>query len=391
MPPEKHALLGASSSQRWLACTPSARLEEGFPDTGSEYAAEGSLAHALAELKLRRYFTTDLTKRKHTMRHNKIKSNNLYQPEMEGYTDTYTEYVKNIDMAYASTPFVAIETRVDYSVYAPEGFGTADCIVIGGDTMHVIDFKYGKGVPVYAENNSQMMLYALGALNLYGFLYSIKNVVLTIVQPRIDNISEWIVYTDDLYAWAADVVQPRAKLAYAGEGDFVAGDHCRFCKARAQCLERAAHDFCEIEQKYNTDIKPALLTDSDLGDLLQRAEPFYRWLEDVQNYALTAVLDGKSIPGWKAVEGVSRRKFDDVDATFADLTAAGVAGALLYERKPITLVAVEKLLGKQQFNELCGSHVIKPAGKPTLVPESDTRPAYSPAAADFKNIEAKNK
>lgn len=389
MPPRGHALLGAANAHRWLICTRSARLEEQFPDQGSSFAAEGSLAHELAELKLRQYFTTELTKRTCTTRHNKIKKNELYQPEMETNTDTYLEYVKELAMAYPATPFVAIENKIDFSAYVPEGFGTADCIVIGGDKMHVIDFKYGKGVPVSAEENPQMMLYALGALNRYAMLYAVNTITLSIVQPRIDNMSSWDITPDRLYSWAAEYVQPRAKLAYAGEGDFAAGEHCRFCKARAQCSERAVHDFCEIEQKYNPDITPALLSDSDLGDLLRRAEPFKRWLEDVQNYALSAVLDGKSIPGWKAVEGISRRKFDDVDAAFADLTAAGIQETLLYERKPLTLAAVEKLLGKQQFNELCGAHVIKPVGKPTLVPESDKRPAYSPAAADFENIETK--
>lgn len=387
MPPERHALLSASGAARWLNCPPSARLEMQFPDAGSQFAAEGSLAHALAELKLQQYFTTQsISKRAFTLRHNKIKRSDLYTPEMEGHTDAYVDYVKGVAMGYDATPFVSIETRVDYSVYAPEGFGTADCIIIGGDTMHVIDFKYGKGVPVYAESNPQMMLYALGALNLYGFLYNVKEIVLAIVQPRIDNTNAWTIYADDLYTWAADVVQPRAKLAYAGEGNFNAGEHCRFCKARAQCRERAAQDFESIEQRFTAQETPQLLSDDELGELLQRAEPFRRWLDDVQRYALEAVLDGKEVPGWKAVEGVSRRKFDDVDATFADLTAAGVQEALLYERNPLTLAAVEKLLGKPQFDKLCGAHVIKPVGKPTLVPESDKRPAYSSAAADFENI-----
>lgn len=389
MPPKGHALLSASSAHRWLNCTPSARLEEQYPDKGSSFAAEGSLAHELAELKLRQYFTTELTKRTCTLRHNKIKKDELYQAEMETHTDRYLEYVKEIAMAQSAMPFVAIESKVDFSAYVPEGFGTADCIVISGDQMHVMDFKYGKGVPVSAEENPQMMLYALGALNRYALLYNINTVTLSIVQPRIDNMSEWSTAPDALYGWAAEYVQPRAKLAYDGKGAFAAGEHCRFCKARAQCSERAVHDFYEIEQKYSPDIAPALLSDSALGDLLHRAEPFKRWLEDVQNYALSAVLDGKSVPGWKAVEGVSRRKFDDVDAAFADLTAAGVQEIMLYERKPLTLAAVEKLLGKQQFNELCGAHVIKPAGKPTLVPESDKRPAYSRAATDFENIETK--
>lgn len=384
MPPITHAKLGASSAARWLACPPSADLCERFPDKGSSFAAEGTLAHELAELKVRKHFTP-MSKTAYTQAYNKIKKDELYTPEMDHVTDDYLEYIKDCAIQYDAAPSVICEVQVDFSAYVPGGYGTADCIMLGGGTMRVIDFKYGKGVPVSAEENPQMMLYAIGALAQYSLLYRIDKVILTIAQLRLGAPEEWETTPDELYKWAGEYVQPRAKLAWEGKGDFAPGSHCRFCKVRAQCKALAESNM--TIERYQPSSEPNLLSDTEIGDVLVHAEPFIKWLEAVKEYALGAVLEGKTIPGWKAVEGRSVRQFDDVDQAFSDLKAAGVDEALLYERKPLTLAAVEKLLGKAQFAELCSAHIIKPHGKPALAPESDKRPAYSRAAADFEAIE----
>lgn len=384
MPPITHAKLGASSAARWLACPPSADLCERFPDKGSSFAAEGTLAHELAELKVRKHFTP-MSKTAYTRAYNKIKKDELYTPEMDHVTDDYLEYIKDCAIQYDAAPSVICEVQVDFSAYVPGGYGTADCIMLGGGTMRVIDFKYGKGVPVSAEENPQMMLYAIGALAQYSLLYRIDKVILTIAQLRLGAPEEWETTPDELYKWAGEYVQPRAKLAWEGKGDFAPGSHCRFCKVRAQCKALAESNM--TIERYQPSSEPNLLSDTEIGDVLVHAEPFIKWLEAVKEYALGAVLEGKTIPGWKAVEGRSVRQFDDVDQAFSDLKAAGVDEALLYERKPLTLAAVEKLLGKAQFAELCSAHIIKPHGKPALAPESDKRPAYSRAAADFEAIE----
>ncbi len=386
MPPIKHALLGASSAEQWLACPPSARLSESVPDKGSNYAAEGTLAHELAELKVRKHFTP-MAKSAFTRAHNKIKKDELYTTEMEHVTDAYLDYLKDCAMQYDAPPAVACEVQVNFSGYVPEGYGTADCIMLGGSTMRVIDFKYGQSPnnKVQVEHNPQLMLYAVGALAQYAMLYKIERVVLTIAQLRLGEPEEWETTPDELYKWAAEYVQPRAKLAWEGKGEFKTGHHCQFCKVKATC--RAYEEANMSIECYSPASDPRLLSDAEIGDVLNRAEPFVKWLEAVRVYALDAVLEGRPIPGWKAVEGRSVRQFDDLDQTFADLQAAGIDEAVLYERKPLTLAAVEKLLGKKQFAELCGTHIIRPMGKPALAPESDKRPPYSRAAADFEDIQ----
>lgn len=385
MPPVTHALLGASSAHRWLACPPSARLSEKFGDTAGVFAQEGTLAHSLAELKVRSYFTV-MAKSAYTRSYNKIKKDELFNAEMDNVTDEYLDYIKDLAMTFDAPPVVACEVKVNFSGYVPDGFGTADLVMIGGNTLRVIDFKYGKGVPVEVEDNAQMKLYALGAQAQYALLYKVERVILSIAQLRLGPPTSWETTPDELYKWASEYVQPRAQQAYEGKGEFRAGDHCRFCRAKAKCRAYAAANMAVTEQ-HTPDEDPALLSDEEIGKLLTRAEPFLKWFGAVQTYALDAALDGKTIPGWKAVEGRSVRQFDDIDAAFADLRAAGIEDALLYERKPLTLSGVERLLGKKQFAELCGGHVVKPAGKPTLVPESDSRKPYSRAAADFAAIE----
>ena len=392
----KHAILPASGAARWMACTPSARLEEQFPDTGSEYAAEGTLAHSIAELKVRKKFVEPMGPRTYHTRLNKLKKDPLYQDEMDRYTDDYLDYVFKVYLSYPSKPHVAVELKLDLSRYAPESFGTGDCIILGGDTLHVIDFKYGKGVVVSPEHNPQLMLYGLGALEAYGMLYNPTHIVLTIFQPRAegDTVKEWEISRDDLINWGTFTVRPAAEAAFAGKGEFKPGDWCRFCRARATCRARAGvntalEDFGSPNSKTETGKlpMPPLLTDAEVGDVLQRGINIEKWLSDLKEYALSAVLDGKEIPGWKAVEGRSRREFDDITKAFNDLKAAGIDEAMLYERRPLTLAAVEKVLGKPKFAEIAGSHIIQQPGKPTLVPQSDKRPPYNPkptAEEDFK-------
>ncbi|MDE5917073.1 MAG: DUF2800 domain-containing protein, partial [Oscillospiraceae bacterium] len=227
-----HALLSASSSKKWLNCTPSARLEEQFPSTETVYTREGTLAHSIAELKVRKYFIEPMPLKAFNSSLKKLQKDELYDSEMLTYTDTYLEYIQNIAYGCNSKPFVAVEKKLDYSHIVPEGFGTGDCILINGNTLYIIDFKYGKGVPVYAENNTQMLLYAIGALNAYGFIYDIKNIVMSIVQPRLDNISEHTISVSELNEWA-ESIKPTAELAFKGEGEFNEGEWCRFCRAKA--------------------------------------------------------------------------------------------------------------------------------------------------------------
>ena len=376
-----HALLSASSSHRWLNCPPSARLCEGYDDKGSDFAAEGTDAHALCEFKLRTALGMEGK--------NPTEDLSWYSSEMEECANGYVSFVMELVEEAKKTcpdPVVLIEQRLDYSKYVEEGFGTGDCLIIADGTLHIVDYKHGRGVLVEADDNPQMKLYALGALARYALLYKVERVILSIAQLRLGEPTEWETTPDELYKWASEYVRPRAQQAYNGEGEFHAGDHCRFCRAKAKCRAYAEANMAVTEQ-HTPDEDPALLTDEEIGRLLTRAEPFLKWFGAVQTYALDAALGGKTIPGWKAVEGRSVRQFDDIDAAFADLRAAGIEDALLYERKPLTLSGVERLLGKKQFAELCGGHVVKPAGKPTLVPESDNRKPYSRAAADFAAIE----
>lgn len=380
-----HALLSASSAARWLACPPSARLCEQFPDTQSEYAAEGTLAHEIAELKLRKALIEPMGPRKFGKALKELQSNPLYQPEMDKHTDTYVDYVLGIVHAHSSPPYVAVERRLDYSAYVPEGYGTGDCIIIGGDTLHIVDFKYGKGVPVSAEGNPQMRLYALGAVTEYGFLYPIQRVHMAIVQPRLDSISEDTISLDELLAWG-ESIKPIAQQAYDGEGEFNPGDHCRFCRAKAVCRARAE---AQTALEVFSGLKPPLISDAEVGQLLERGRNLAAWLKDLEEYALSRCLEGGEIPGWKVVEGRSSRQYVDQDAAFKALMEAGIDEAVLYERKPLSVAQLEKVLGKAEYRRLLEEpgHVKVEPGKPTLVPISDKREAITnhiTAAEAFK-------
>ena len=386
-----HALLSASGAHRWLLCTPSAMLEEQFPDTTSEAAREGTLAHELAELKVRNYFNpADISKRKLNAQIKKMKENELWQDEMLGHTDTYIDYIRDVSIKLPSQPYVAVEKRLDLGAYVPEGFGTADCIMLQGEDLFVLDFKYGKGVPVSAEENPQMMLYALGAYKAYCFLYPISRIHMSIIQPRLDNISEWECSLEELLKFG-QYVSERAALAVKGEGDFCPGEkQCRFCMAKQQCRARADHN---IRMAFSPDKgkMPPLISSEEAGRYLLEGEDLEKWLKDLKEWALAECLAGKQVPGWKAVEGRGSRDWTDMEAAFEKLTKSGVTEeAMLWEKKPLTLAQIEKLVGKKDFQDAVGEFVIKKPGKPALVKESDKREAITnkvTAAEAFKEDE----
>ena len=368
-----HALLGPSSASRWRACPPSVRLCEQFEDVESEYAKEGSLAHEIAELKVRKLIDPGLTSRKFTSAMKKLKEKELYQEEMQGYTDEYVEFIQEQMYSYPTTPHVAVEQKVDFSQYIPGGFGTADCILISDDTLHVIDFKYGKGVPVSVENNAQLLLYALGSYLAYEMIYPIEHIKMSIVQPRLNDIDTWECNLDYLLAFAK-IAQEKAVMALNGDGDFNNGEHCRFCKAKAICkarananLELAKYEFKAADQ----------LTLEEIGQILEKAKDLDKWVKEIEKYALSESLKGNNIPGWKAVNGKGSRSFKNTDDAIKVLKENGIAEELLYERKYLTLAQMEKVIGKKDFNNLVGNLIVMNVGKPTLVEASDKREAIT--------------
>lgn len=384
MSDKKHSLLSASGAHRWLACPASALLEQEFPDTSSEAAAEGTLAHELAELKLRHFFDTiGFGRQKYTRAVNKLKKDPLYKEEMDRYTDEYLDFVRKASFTFESEPSRGIEKRIYFGKYTladpedkNEGYGTADCILVGGGVIHIIDFKYGKGVPVSAEGNPQLGLYALGAYETYSMLYPTERVRLSIVQPRLENgDSTWEVSIQELLAWG-DYVKGRAELARSGEGPFQPGEsQCRFCRARAQCRARADSN---IKLAFETQKKPPLISNEEVGAYLRQGEDVAKWLKDLQEYALAECLAGRAVKGWKAVEGRGSREWTDMDAAFGQLISSGTAPEeMLYEKKPLTLAQVEKLVGKAEFEEQVGAYVVKKPGKPALVQEADKRKAIT--------------
>lgn len=383
--PTQHALLSASGAHRWLHCTGSPLLEKDFPDSTSVYAQEGTLAHYLCELKLMAY-TGEIPKRKLTSMKNKLMKSELWQPEMDSTSEAYLDYIKDITMSYTVKPVILTEKKVDFSRYVPEGFGTADCLILAGDTLHVVDYKHGKGVVVDADHNPQMMLYALGAMSELSLLYRFKFVHMTIVQPRVNNISEFTMTADELIEWGEKVVKPKAEAAMSGKGEFEAGDWCRFCRAKRQCKTRyESNDSLYPELSAQHD--PRLITLDELGEYLRRGRDMAAWLEDMKEYALSESLAGADVPGWKAVEGRGSRAFTDTDEAVDTLIKNGIDESVLYERRVLTLAQMEKAVGKKAFGEIVGNLVVKNPGKPTLVEESDKRPKITnqPTAADVFN------
>ncbi len=370
--PNDHALLSASSSERWIHCPPSARLSESCEDRGSDYAAEGTDAHSLCEYKLKKLLgmetedpTEDLTYYDQVM-----------EDSASGYAAFVLEQVEAAKETY-SDPVVMVEQRVDFSRWVEQGFGTADCLIIADGVLQVIDFKYGLGVLVSAEENPQMMCYALGALELFDDIYDISTIRMTIFQPRRDNLSTYELPKEELLRWAEEVLKPAADLAFAGDGSFLCGEWCVFCRAKNTCRARAAANMALAEYDFR---HPPLLTDNDGEDILSRVDDLVAWVFDIKEYALQQAVVGKTWAGWKLVEGRSNRRFTNDAAVAAAVEKAGFDP---YEQKLLSVTAMQKLLGKTRFNELLSGFIEKPQGKPTLVPESDKRPAMNDAKNDF--------
>lgn len=401
MPPaEYHATLGPSAAKRWINCPASVSLGAGVEKTTSKYAEAGRTAHELAELKARKRFTP-MNKRTYTSQLKKIQAGEFYASEMEGYTDLYVEVLEQHAMSFAAPPFIALETAVPIGAYTselkPDGSpatGTADCIQIGGDTLWITDYKNGSGVPVDADHNPQMQLYALGALQLYAPVYGdmIRTVRMTIVQPALKSVSDFEIGRAELEAWGREVVIPAAARATSADpGAPCPGEWCRFCPVEHTCRARAeknlaleAFGFAQPangEQVVAGDTR--LLTDAEIGDILRRGADLLAWYSGLKDYALQACLDGREITGFKAVEGRGSREWDNLDAAFRDLQARGIAEALLWERKPATVAGLEKAIGKASFAQLAGDHIRKAPGKPTLVEASDKRPPYNAAQIAF--------
>lgn len=372
MPPKGHAVLSASSAKRWINCPPSARLCENYDDKSSDYAAEGTDAHALCEYKLKKLLGIEAI--------DPTENLTWYNVEMgecaEGYASYILELVEKAKQT-CSDPVVLIEQRVDFSRWVPEGFGTADCIVIADGVINVVDYKHGKGIEVSAAENPQMMLYALGALEIFDGIYDIDEVRMTIYQPRKSNISVSVIEKDELLEWAQNGLIYKAKLAYEGQGDFHCGEWCRFCKAKAECRERAAANMELARYEFQ---EPNLLKDDEIVEILCKIDELTAWASDIKEYALKQAINGKEWTGWKLVEGRSNRKYINENAAAKIVENAGFDP---YEHKVLGITAMQKMLGKAKFNELLGDFIEKPQGKPTLVPEGDKRPAINTAKNDF--------
>lgn len=368
----KHALLSASSSHRWLNCPPSARLCENYEDQSGDFAAEGTDAHSLCEHKLKTALGIDSD--------DPIENLTWYNEEMEECANGYVSYVLEI-LAEAQKEtkdaIVMIEQRLDFSKYVESGFGIGDCVLVADNTLNVVDYKYGKGVEVSADHNPQMMLYALGALELFDTLYDIDKVTMTIYQPRLANISVCTIPTPELFEWAENVLKPTAELAYKGEGEFHSGEWCKFCKARNECRARAEVNLSLAKYEFK---KPPLLNDAEIADILSHVDELTSWAADIKDFALKQAVSGKKWEGWKLVEGRSNRKYVNEDLV-ADIVKK--AGFNPYEEKLLGITAMQKMLGNKRFNELLANQTIKPAGKPALVPETDERPEITTANNDF--------
>lgn len=363
---KQHALLSASGAHRWMNCTPSARLEQEFEDSSGKSAAEGTAAHALAEHKLRRALKV----------RSKKPVSKYDSDEMDSYTDGYVEFIRKL-ITHAkqecSDPVVLVEQRLDFSKYVPSGFGTGDCLIIADGTLHIIDLKYGKGVLVEADDNPQMKLYALGALQLFDGIYDVNAVSMTIYQPRRENVSTHTVFKESLYQWA--------ELAFKGEGEYVPGEHCQFCRAAVKCRARAEVKLNLARLQFAL---PPLLTDEDIEEILTLLDDLTSWANQIKAYALeAAVSHGKEWQGFKLVEGRSNRRYANEEAVAEAAKAAGYHD--IYRQSLVTLTEMERLIGKVKFQEILGGLIEKPSGKPTLVPLSDKRQAINTSAKhDFK-------
>ena len=384
----QHAILSASGSHRWLHCTPSALLEKDVPDSGSDYAREGSLAHAYCAKALKE--SLGIGTKGEDIEIEELQG--YFTDEMPGHVETYTDIVLGkFEEAKKSTPdaVLMVEQRLDFSKYIPEGFGTGDAIIVADGTLEICDFKYGKGVEVSAIANSQMMIYALGAYERFSDEYRIERVRMTIIQPRIGNLSEYELEIDQLLYWADHVLTPTAKKAIKGEGEQVAGDWCQFCKVKCQCkalAKRCTEDFDALQESGTT---AELMTNDDIARLLPKLSDIKKWAEAVGEYALDRALKGDKFPGYKLVEGRSIRKIIDEEAAASKLTAEGFDADNLYKPRALKgITDLEGIVGKKNLATLLDGILVKPQGKPALVPESDKRPPLNSnsAESDFESI-----
>ena len=375
-----HSDLGPSSSERWLKCTPSAVLSAQFQDKPSVYAEEGTFLHELCELKLHRYLgdmTADVIERQYA----EHRDNDFYSDEAEEVTDVYVNHCIEVVEAIRLScpdPYIAVEHRLDFSEYVPDGFGTGDFIAIADGVIEVIDFKGGRGVRVNADHNSQLMLYGLGALLEFDPLYDIRTVRMTIVQPRLQNISSFEMDADELIKWADEYLRPRALLAQKGEGEFCAGEHCRWCKARHTCRARSEY-FMQLARR---DFKqPDVLTDEEIADMLPIAEALNNWVQDLLSFATQQAVEGKQWTGYKLVAGRTVRKYTNEAEVIRACTDAGYTD--IYKTTLLGVGDLEKRMGRKAFREVLGDLVYKPEGAPLLVPISDPRQTISSAVSDF--------
>lgn len=362
--PDKHSRLGPSGAERWIHCPPSVALTESMPDEQTVFAAEGTAAHALAEYKVCCALH---------LPHEKRPASDFTSDEMEECTDDYCRYVCDLaetEMTEGRHPLVLVEEHVDFDAYVPGGFGRCDFLLVSEGRLHIVDFKYGRGVVVQAEKNAQMMLYALGAYLKYDCVYEIQEITMTIFQPRIQNISTWTTTAKELQDWAENVVKPAAQKACKGLGEYQAGPWCRFCLARATCRARAQHNLSLAKHEFRS---PDLLTDTEIVEVLAKADELKRWCEDVYAYAQNAAAsEGRHFEGFKLVRGRSTRKFLDPDLAEKAAKEAGFTD--IYRTSLITLTGFEKLMGKDRFREILGPYVTREEGKLSLVPASDKRP-----------------
>ena len=374
----KHAYLSASASHRWLACPPSAKLCANIADQTSEYAQQGTDCHELCAYLVEKALGRAVT--------DPTENLTFYDAEMQNCAEEYRNYVlEQIETAkeFCKDPQVMIEQRLDFSRWVENGFGTGDCVIVADEVLQIIDYKHGLGVLVSAGDeehggNSQMMCYALGALEAFGDIYDINQIQMTIFQPRRDNVSTFECTKAELLDWADSTLAPAAALAFDGQGEFAAGDHCQFCKVKATCRKRAEHN---LELARYDFAKPETLDKIEISAILEKADTLTAWANDIKEYALQQALSGVTYEGFKVVEGRSNRKYSDEAAVAAAVTKAGYDP---YEPKLLTITAMTSLLGKKKFEEILGSLVLKPQGKPTLVPDSDKRPAMNTAKDDFK-------
>lgn len=361
-----HALLSPSAAHRWMNCPPSACLEREFPSSSSEVAAEGTAAHALCEHKLRKFLKL----------RSKRPQSDFEDDEMDRCSDDYVLFVQE-RMREITSPMVLVEQRLDLTRYVPEAFGTADCIIVGGDRLHIVDFKYGMGVLVEAEHNPQMMLYALGALELLDGIYDIQTISMSIFQPRRENVCTWSLPKEELLRWARDDLVEKARLAYMGEGEYRAGEWCTFCRAAVRCRARAEEKLRLAKEEFKY---PPLITDEEIEDVLGEIPELIKWANAILAYATDAAVNhGKVWMGFKIVEGRSVRRYKDEDVVAREAESAGYTD--IFDKKLISLTQMERLMGKKAFTDILDGLIEKPPGKPTLVPISDKRPAIHTGSA----------